>query len=165
MHQQSAHCESLRKTMIFALANPWRILAKACETIDCESLRILAKRCETIFANSRESLRKPAKSYLRNLSISAKAYLRKLAKIHPFCTCESYRKHDLQNHAKSVFIDSPTPPPGLPQNPLVILNVFTLLVITILQSMVSACFLSFVCPKCVNIQVCQPTYEETQLHS
>ena len=75
-HQQTAHCESLRKTMIFALANPWRILAKACETIDCESLRILAKRCETIFANSRESLRKPAKSYLRNL-----------AKLKYFCEC------------------------------------------------------------------------------
>ena len=50
---------------------------------------------------------------------------------------------------------------------LVILNVFTpwLFIITILKPMVCTGFLSFVCPKCFIIQVCQPTYEEIQLHN
>ena len=56
--------ESLRKSICESL----RILAKACETMNCESLRRLAKHCETIFANLCESLRKPAKSYLRKLA-------------------------------------------------------------------------------------------------
>ena len=43
-------------------------IAKACETINCERLWNIAKRCDTIFANLRESLRKPAKSYLRKLA-------------------------------------------------------------------------------------------------
>ena len=48
---------------------------------------------------------------------------------------------------------------------LVILNVFTLFVITILKPIVSADFLSFVCPNYFTIQICQPTYENIQLHS
>ena len=55
-HQQSAHCESLRITMIFALANPWRIptkvylriLANPCESLRNHGLRKLAKACETL---------------------------------------------------------------------------------------------------------------------
>ena len=39
---------------------------------------------------------------------------------------------------------------------LVILEVFTLFIITILKPIVRACFLSSVCPKCFTIQVCQP---------
>ena len=62
------------------------------------------------------NLRKLAKLKYFCKSIFAKAYLRKLAKIHAFCTCKSLRKHNLRNLAKSVFIDSPTPAPGPPQN-------------------------------------------------
>ena len=58
------------------------------------------------------------------------------------------------------------PHPGsCPVAELVILYVFTLFVITILEPIVSAGFLSFVCPKCFTIHVCQPTYEEIQLLS
>ena len=43
---------------------------------------------------------------------------------------------------------------------LVIINAFTLLVITILKSILSPCFLYVASPKCSTIQVCQQTYEE-----
>ena len=89
--EQTARCESLRKTMIFALAYPWRMLAKvhlrilanpceslrnhelrklakACETLRnhiCEFARKLAKACEIIFAKACEILRNTAKAHLR----------------------------------------------------------------------------------------------------
>ena len=62
----------------------------------------LAKACKAYF----ESLQ------TWNLSISVKAYLQKLAKIHAFLL-NILRKHYLQNLAKGVFIASPTGPnPG-----------------------------------------------------
>ena len=123
---ESAHCESLRKTMIFALGNPWRIpakvhlqiLANPCESLRKHELLKLAKACETLHNHTFEfagSLLKHAKSHWRKLtkwSISAKAYLRNLAKIHAFCTCESLRKHYLQNLVK-VYLSWLTAPPLL----------------------------------------------------
>ena len=51
LHQQSAHCKSLRKPMIFALENPcespFAKHCKLCKTINCESL--LSTAC--IFAS------------------------------------------------------------------------------------------------------------------
>ena len=116
----------------------------------CESLRnhiSSVKTCETF-------------------SISAKQYLRKLAKVHAFQT------HELRNLAKDVFIASHPPCSGRACSntrhfSLVILNVFRLFVITIPKPVVSAVFLSFVCPNCFTIQVCQLPYDEiqSQLHN
>ena len=153
-------CESLRK-----LAKPW--IAKA-----CEGLRNTAKPYLRICAKACESLRNHTCESLRNLSIIAKAYLRKLAKIHAFRTCESLRKHDLRNLAKGEFIAPPSPPWLRPARStrsisVVILNVFRLFVIMIPKPIVSVVFLSFVCPKSFLIKVCQPTCEqceEIQLH-
>ena len=75
---------------------PSRILAKKLKTKSekpwFSHLRILAaKPYLRIRAKACESLRNYICERLRNLSISAKAYLRKLAKIHAFCICESLR--------------------------------------------------------------------------
>ena len=69
-HQQTAHCESLRKTMIFALANLWRIAAKVhlrilanpCESLRNHELRKHAKGCETLRNHVCEFARKLAKA-------------------------------------------------------------------------------------------------------
>ena len=166
--------------MILALANPIESAfanpceletckLKACEkreTRNCKSLRNIAKRCKTIPANLRESLRKPAKSNLRKLA--KPKYLRQHI-------CESLRKYirfALANPCENTICEILRkvyllhPHPGsCPVAELVILYVFTLFVITILEPIVSAGFLSFVCPKCFTIHVCQPTYEEIQLLS
>ena len=67
-NQWFSHLRILGEWLRKSICESLRILAKACETMNCESLRKLAKHCETIFANLRESLRKPAKSYLRKLA-------------------------------------------------------------------------------------------------
>ena len=158
--------------MIFALANPWRMVAKVYLRIlanPCESLRNhelrklakharkLAKACEIIFANACETL----------------VLLRKHI-------CESLRKHmhfALANPCENTICETLRkvylllPPPGSGRArstrsiSVVILNVFRLFVITIPKPIVSVVFLSFVCPKSFIIQVCQPTCEEIQLHS
>ena len=83
---------SLRKSTCETLRN----LAKPCEIINCESLRNTAKPNLRIWAKACEILRNHSCESLRNLSISSKAYLRKLAKIHAFCTRKSLWKHDLR---------------------------------------------------------------------
>ena len=46
LHQQSAHCKSLRKTVIFALENPCESpFAIHCKTLQNHKLRKLAKHC------------------------------------------------------------------------------------------------------------------------
>ena len=86
-HQQTAHCESLRKTMIFALANLWRIAAKV-------HLRILANPCESLrnhelrkHAKGCETLRNHICEFARSLRKHAKSHLRILAKLKYFCEC------------------------------------------------------------------------------
>ena len=163
----SFHLLILGEWLLKSICKSLQIPAKVCETMNSENtakpyLRICAKPCESLRNHTCESL--------RNLSITAKAYLRKLAKIHAFSTCESLRKHDLQNLAKGVFIARPHPPgSGRARSTrsisVVILNVFRLFVITIPKPTVSVVFLSFVCPKSFIIQVSQLTCEEIQLYS
>ena len=95
-HQQSAHCESLRKTMIFALANPWRMVAKV-------YLRILANPCESL---RNHELRKPAKAcetlrnhiceFARKLAKACEIIFAKACKTQVFLRkhiCESLQKY------------------------------------------------------------------------
>ena len=152
--------------MIFALTNPWRIpanvhlriLANPCESLRKHELRKLAKHCETILANLREAC-EIAKAYLRKSfceSIFGKIFLRKHI-------CEILRKYmlfELANPCENLICKTLrkvyllTAPTRLLARrrtrllSLVLLNVFTLFVLTILKPIVSvsADFLSFVCP-------------------
>ena len=106
--------------MILALANPWRmvakvylqILAKACETMKCESLqklrnhtcefaRKLAKACEIIFVNASETLVLLQKHICESLR---KHMYFALAKPCENTICKTLRK--------VIFIARPPPPPA-----------------------------------------------------
>ena len=88
-----------------------RNLVKPFKTLWNYKLQNLAKCCKTLQINIcennwTESLQKPTKSCLQklaNLGISAQAYLRKLARVHAFCTCESLWKHNLQKPCKMLW--------------------------------------------------------------
>ena len=84
------------------------------------------------YAKACKSLQNHICENLRNLSISANAYLRKLARVHEFRASESLRKHDLRkpkcetlrNKSETsdqqkvyLLLASPLPPP-LPPAPL-----------------------------------------------
>ena len=153
--------------MIFALENPCespfakplRNLAKPCESLRNTAkphLRICAKACESLQNHICESL--------RSLSILRKHICESLG-------LRKYMHFTLANPCENTICETlrevyllPAPPLLLARSrtrllSLFILNVFTLFVVTILKPIVSADFLSFVCPKCLTIQVCQPTYE------
>ena len=155
--------------MIFALANPWRMVAKV-------YLRILANPCESLrnhelrkHAKGCETLRNHICEFARSLRKHAKSHLRILAKLKYFCecifakpcenTCISHLrilakpcKNTICETLRKVYLL--TAPPRLRARhrtrllSLVLLNVFTLFVVTILKPIVSvsADFLSFVCP-------------------
>ena len=74
--------------------------------MNCESLRNTAKPYLLICAKACESLRNHICECFQNISITAKTYLRKLAKTHAFRTCATLRKHNLRNLVKGVFIAS-----------------------------------------------------------
>ena len=65
-------------------------LAKLCQSINCKILRNIANHCETKFAKMCEQacefVLNHISANLRNPSTSAKAYLRKLAKVYAFHT-------------------------------------------------------------------------------
>ena len=145
--------ESLRKSICESLQilARIRILAKACETMNCKSLRNtakpylricakLAKACEITFANPCET-----EVFLRmHICETLRKYMHfALANPCENTICETLRK---------VYLL--TAPPRLRARhrtrllSLVLLNVFTLFVVTILKPIVSvsADFLSFVCP-------------------
>ena len=62
-HQQTAHIETLRNTMIFALAKPCKNqFAKPCKTLRNYAKLCIAKLCETLRNHICESVRKLAKA-------------------------------------------------------------------------------------------------------
>ena len=152
--------------MIFALANPWqmvakvhlRILANPCESLRNHELRKPAKACETLRNHICEFARKLAKACEIILAKACETLV--LLRKH---ICESLRKYmhfALANPCENTICETLrkvyllTAPPRLRARhrtrllSLVLLNVFTLFVVTILKPIVSvsADFLSFVCP-------------------
>ena len=150
MPASSAHCESLRKTMIFTLAKPWQMLAKI-------HLLILANLCESLRNHELQRLAKACQTLRHHIC----KFARKLAK-----ACEIIFVKACETRRKSIckFL-----PPGSGQAcrstcPLsvVILNIFRLVVIMIPKLIVSVIVLFFDCPKSFTIPA-SPGYQVWQL--
>ena len=182
-------CKSLQKWMHFAIANLTKTqFAKPCER--CSGLASFSKILQGFASGLLQGYHwamnlKACKSLLNTANHTCNFAL-KLVKPKYFCksifakACKNRCIVQLQILTKNTFCKTlwkvyllPAPPRLRAHSrssllSLVILNVFTLFVITIIfKPILSAVFLSgsVVCPKCFIIQVCQPTYEEIHLHS